>query len=139
MALRFLLDTNTVSFYLRVSSPALVRRMRATSADQVALSVVTEMEILFGLAKNPSLKLAPQIRAFLAAITVLPLTSQVSSAYARTRAHLEAAGTPIGPLDLLIASHALALDLTLVTTNLGEFERVPGLRCVDWSVSQRRT
>ncbi|MGH9389209.1 MAG: PIN domain-containing protein [Vicinamibacteria bacterium] len=133
MAVRYLLDTNTVSFYVRQSSPALVKRLRATPAASVALSVVTAMEIHFGLARNPALRIGPAVEAFLEGIDVLPLTSDSARHYARIRADLEARGTPIGPLDLMIASHALALRATLVTTDLSEFRRVAGLRSEDWT------
>jgi tRNA(fMet)-specific endonuclease VapC len=133
MAVRYLLDTNTVAFHIRQSSPQLRRRMRRISAAQLALSVVTEMEIRYGLARNPGLRIAPLVESFFAGITILPLTSGVARAYAGTRAVLESAGTPIGPLDLMIGSHALALGATLITNNLREFRRIPGLRCEDWT------
>ena len=132
MAVRFVLDTNTVSFHVRRSSPRLLRRLRATPADDVALSVVTELEIRYGLAKNPGLRIAPLVEEFLAGITILSLTSEVAKHYGRIRAELEAKGTPIGPLDLMIASHAVAWGATLITTDLREFRRVSGLRCEDW-------
>ena len=133
MAVRFLLDTNTVSFHIRRSSPRLRRRLRRTKADEVALSVITEMEIRFGLARQPGLRIAPLVLEFLAGISIVPLTSHAATHYARVRAELEAAGTPIGPLDLMIAAHGLALGATVVTTNLKEFRRVRGLRCEDWA------
>jgi tRNA(fMet)-specific endonuclease VapC len=95
VALRYLLDTNTVSYHLRRVSTKLQRRLRAIPASAAALSVVTEMEIRYGLARNPSLR--------------------------------------IGPLDLMIASHALTLGLTLITSDRAEFRRVPDLRCEDWT------
>jgi len=133
MAIRFLLDTNTVSFHIRRSSPGLLRRLRRTKAAEVGLSVVTEMEIRYGLARNPGLRIAPLVEEFLAGISILPLTSAMAQHYARARAYLEARGTPIGPLDLMIAAHGLALRATVVTTNLKEFRRVRGLRCEDWT------
>lgn len=133
MAIRYLLDTNTVSFHIRRSSHGLQRRLRRTKAAQVALSVVTEMEIRYGLAKNPALRIAPLVEEFLAGVSILPLTSDVAAHYARARADLEARGTPIGPLDLMIAAQGLALKATVVTTNLKEFRRVRGLRCEDWT------
>jgi len=134
MAIAYILDTNIVSFHIRRSSAALERRLRRTPAARVALSVVTEMELRYGLARNPRLRIAPLVEEFLAGLTVLPLTSDVARVYGRIRAGLERAGTPVGPLDLMIAAHAVALRCTLVTNNAGELERVPGLRCVDWSV-----
>ena len=133
MAVRYLLDTNTVSFHIRRSSAKLQRRLEETPASEVALSVVTEMEIRYGLARNPRLRIASLVETFLTGITILPLTSEVSRQYARVRAELDARSTPIGPLDLMIASHALALGVTLVTADLAEFRRVRGLRCEDWS------
>jgi tRNA(fMet)-specific endonuclease VapC len=133
VATHYLLDTNTVSFHIRRSSALLQRRLRTIPADSAALSVVTEMEIRYGLAKNPALKIAPLVEAFLQGITILPLTSEAARHYATVRALLDTRGTPIGPLDLMIASHALALGATLITTDVSEFRRVPGLRCEDWS------
>src|SRR6266508_586965 len=133
MAIRYLLDTNTVSFHIRHSSALLQRRLRAIPAASVALSVITEMEIRYGVARNATLRIAPSIEGFLQGITILPLTSEAARYYARIRAELEAIGTPIGPLDLLIASHALSLGVTLITTDLGEFRRVTGLRFEDWT------
>lgn len=132
MALRYLLDTDTVAFHLRKSSAGLKRRLRKVPVGQVALSVVTEMEIRYGLARNPSPRIAPLVEELLDAMTILPLTSDVAPTYAKVRAALESKGTPIGPLDLMIAAHALAARLTLITGNLREFRRVPGLRCEDW-------
>ena len=133
MAVRYLLDTNTVRFYIRRSSSVLERRLRRTSAAQVALSVVTEMELRHGLARNPRLRVGPLVEEFLAGITILPLTSDVARVYGRIRAELEAGGTPIGPLDLMIAAQAVASKATLVSNNLTEFRRIRGLRCEDWT------
>jgi tRNA(fMet)-specific endonuclease VapC len=99
----------------------------------VGLSVVTEMEIRHGLARNPKLRVAPLVEAFLAGITVVPLDSAVAVAYGKARAALEHAGTPIGPLDLMIGAHALALKATLVTSDVREFRRIPGLAVEDWT------
>ncbi len=133
MAVRYLLDTNIVSFHIRRSSDALQRRLRRTRAEAVAISVVTEMELRYGLARNPKLRIAPLVEAFLAGIAIMPMTSDTAVHYAMVRAGLEAKGTPIGPLDLMIAAHALALRATLITSNLEEFRRVPRLKCVDWT------
>lgn len=133
MPVEYLLDTNTVAFHIRRSSPYLRRRLRRLPIERLALSVITEMEVRYGLARNPALRIAPLVETFLAGIAVLPLTSEVARTYARVRAGLERAGTPIGPLDLMIGAHALAIGATLVTNNLGEFRRIAGLRCEDWT------
>lgn len=132
-AVRFLLDTNTVSYHVRQSSQPLKKRLSSVPATSVALSVVTEMELRYGLARNPRLRVKPLVEEFLAGFTILPLTSAVARRYVEIRAELESKGTPIGPLDLMIAAHAVSIDATLVTTNLKEFRRITSLRCVDWA------
>ena len=133
MAVRYLLDTNIVSFHIRRSSPALQRRLKRIRADRVALSVVTEMELRYGLARNPGLRVRPLVEAFLSGITILPLDSGVAAVYASIRAALEAKGRPIGPLDLMIGAHARAIGATLITANVAEFRRIPALKVADWS------
>jgi tRNA(fMet)-specific endonuclease VapC len=133
MAIRYLLDTNTVSFHIRESSDALKRRLKRTPANLVGISVVTEMELRYGLARNPKLRIAPLVETFLAGITIEPVTSDVAPHYAEIRAALESKGRPIGPLDLMIAAHAVSLGAVLVTSNRDEFRRVPGLDSVDWT------
>lgn len=133
MAVRYLLDTNVVSFHIRGSSAALQGRLRRIKAASVALSVVTEMEIRFGLARNPGLRIAPLVEQFLDAMTILPLDSDVARAYARIRSELETEGRPIGPLDTMIAAHAVSVGATLVTNDVREFRRVRGLRVADWT------
>jgi tRNA(fMet)-specific endonuclease VapC len=130
---RYLLDTNVVAFHVRSSSPALQARLRKIRAGSVALSIVTEMEVRYGLARNPGLRIAPLVEGFLAGITILPVDSTVAAVYAKVRAALEAKGRPIGPLDLMIAAHALAVRATLVTNNVREFRSVPGLAVEDWT------
>jgi tRNA(fMet)-specific endonuclease VapC len=92
------------------------------------------MELRYGLARNPRLRIAPLVEELLAGGTVVPLTSEVARVYGRIRAELETAGMPIGPLDLMIASQAVALRATLITNNTREFRRIGGLRCRDWTV-----
>jgi tRNA(fMet)-specific endonuclease VapC len=133
VAVQYLLDTNTVSFHIRESSASLRRRLRRVEASRVGLSVVTEMEIRYGLARNPKLRIADLVEEFLAGIAILPLDSAVARTYASVRADLTARGTPIGPLDLMIGSHALSMGATLVTNNVREFGRIEGLNVRDWT------
>ncbi|MBQ0921470.1 type II toxin-antitoxin system VapC family toxin [Hydrogenophaga aromaticivorans] len=133
----YLLDTNTVSYFLRDHSPALSSKLMATKPEALAVSVITAGELRFGLKKlSPSQRataLSHRLDQLLETLTVLPMPPETSEHYAATRAHLEAKGTPIGGNDLWIAAHALASDMTVITNNLREFERVPGLKVEDWS------
>jgi tRNA(fMet)-specific endonuclease VapC len=110
-----------------------VRQKIALIGDKVVgTSIVVAAEARFGAAKAGSARLVTQLERVLAELVVLPLTEPSDTVYARTRADLEAVGTPIGANDLLIATHALALDCILVTDNEREFRRVPGLRVENW-------
>lgn len=133
---QYLLDTNTVSYFLRDHSPALTARLMGTAPDALAVSVITAGELQFGLKKlGPGFRttaLAARLDKLLAAIATLPLEPEAACHYGHIRTHLEAQGTPIGGNDLWIAAHALAQDLTLITHNLREFERVPGLKVESW-------
>ena len=126
-----MLDTNIVSHLIRVPDGPVRRRlvMLPTSA---CVSVVVACELRFGAKKVRSARLDAQISDIFRVVPVVPMDEGVIAHYAATRAHLERAGEPIGPTDLLIAAHALALDLTLVTANIREFARVPGLRVENW-------
>ena len=91
------------------------------------------MELEFGLAKTPTTRVRDSVRTFLNTVVVANLPESIASVYGNVRARLEKAGTPIGALDTIIAAHAVAQRCTLVTSNMREFRRVPGLKCVDWS------
>jgi tRNA(fMet)-specific endonuclease VapC len=129
----FLLDTSTVSLALRGRAPRAVERLRATERDDVAISVLTALELRFGLAKNPTTRVRAVVEQFLDTIRVVPIDRNVEKPYGDLRAALERLGRPIGALDTIIAAHALALRAVLVTNNVREFRRVRGLRCEDWT------
>jgi tRNA(fMet)-specific endonuclease VapC len=126
----YMLDTNTVSLALRGRAPRAVEYLRDTERADVAISVVTAMELRFGLAKNPSTRARDVVEQFLDTLAVLA----IERPYREVRAALEKSGRPIGCLDTIIAAHALAARAVLVTNNLREFRRVRALRCEDWTV-----
>jgi tRNA(fMet)-specific endonuclease VapC len=135
----FLLDTNIVSYLLRRAPPSLVERLGATARDDVAISIVTAMELQFGVEKNPeSTRTREAVGSFLSVMPVLTFPEEMPSVYGRVRADLERRGKPIGPLDTMIAAHALAVGATLVTNNTREFRRVRGLQVEDWTKPRRR-
>ena len=131
-ALRYLLDTNIVSDLIRNPSGVVHDRIAKFGEETVCVSIVVAAELRFGARKRNSAKLTERVEAILDSIVVLPFEAPADLHYADIRRSLEAAGDPIGPNDLLIAAHARALDLTLVTANFTEFSRVPGLRVENW-------
>jgi len=127
-----MLDTNTASGLLK-GQPSVVARLAATPPERVCLSVVTEAELLFGVAKRPEANaLRAVVDEFLAAIDVLPWTGATARRYAALRADLERRGKPLGALDLMIAAHAVEHDATLVTNDRA-FAALSGLRVEDWT------
>jgi tRNA(fMet)-specific endonuclease VapC len=131
--MRYLLDTCVVSDFAQ-GHPQVLARVKAVSPEEIAVSAITEMEVAYGLNLNPRLarRLGPVMRAFFGAIEVLPYGRAEAAATAGIRAALKKRGSPIGAYDALIAGAALAADLTLVTSNVREFDRVEGLRVENW-------
>ena len=128
----FLLDTDTCIYALKQNERVL-RRLLSTAREDVVVSVITEAELRTGATKSSSpVKTLHLLENFLSPLTLIDFTSRDAIAYAGVRAKLERAGTPIGPLDTLIASQALGRNLTLVTNNEREFRRVAGLTIANW-------
>lgn len=128
-----LLDTNICIYLIKKKPQHVMERLRRIDIDTVSVSSITVAELQYGVAKSAhpeqnGLALA----AFLAPLTVEPFGDAAAAAYGTVRADLERAGTPIGSLDMLIASHALALDRTVVTNNTREFQRVVALKMENW-------
>ena len=132
MSLRFLLDTNIVSQIVRHPLGAVAQRIESEGQETVATSIIVAAELRFGARKKGSQKLAGQLEAVLSALPVLPFERPADEAYAEVRAALEAVGTPISANDTLIGAHAVALDMILVTDNVREFARIPGLKVENW-------
>ena len=128
------LDSNTISYYFR-GDPLVVTRMQALKPAEVGVPVIVEYELRYGLMRLPPEAAAPRLAALaklLQPLQVLPFDSECAAHAARIRAELESIGMPIGPHDTLIAATALRHQATLVTRNVREFSRVPGLQWVDW-------
>lgn len=138
MALRYLLDTN-ICIYIRRERPPLVRaRMARQSPGSLGMSLVTWGELWCGACKSQHGDVAREKLAVLAQIiVVLPMPAEVAEHYGAIRAALETAGTPIGNNDLWIAAHARSAGLCLVTNNVREFTRVPGLSLENWAQEDR--
>jgi tRNA(fMet)-specific endonuclease VapC len=132
-AVRFLLDTNAVSDLVRNPQGAVAARLAGEGEKSVCTSAVVACELRYGARKRGSRKLSEQLEKVLALLPQLPLSPDVAQRYAEIRVDLEGRGTPIGANDLLIAAHASALGLTLVSDNEREFGRVQGLGVQNWS------
>jgi tRNA(fMet)-specific endonuclease VapC len=132
----FLLDTHIVSYFLRGNSAALNKRINNSARDALAISIVSAGDLHYDLQRlRPSQharKLAEQLHELTEVVAVHELPVLAARHYGSIKAGLHAAGTPIRENDLWIAAHALAADMTLVTNNLREFQRVPGLKLENW-------
>jgi tRNA(fMet)-specific endonuclease VapC len=133
MVVRYLLDTNTVSYIIKGNFPHVRERLLKVPISEVGISVITEAELRFGVARLPqAARLAVVVEEFLIRVAVLAWDSAAARQYARLRATLEEHGEPMGNLDLMIAAQAVAVGVILVT-NDRVFRRVKGLRGEDWS------
>jgi tRNA(fMet)-specific endonuclease VapC len=128
---QYMLDTNIVSEMIRNPAGLAAQRARA-AAESVCISVIVAAELRYGCAKKGSPQLLRRVEEFLSEVPVLPFDVPADSDYGGIRAELEAAGRPIGSNDLLIAAHARTLAATVVTANVGEFRRIPGLNVENW-------
>ena len=129
---RYLLDTNTLSDFIRNPGGPVSRRLAVVGEAMVCTSIIVACELRYGAAKKGSPRLEERVDQLLSSLEILPLDREADRHYAEVRALLSRTGQTIGPNDLLIAVHALALDLTLVTNNVREFARIPGLAFENW-------
>lgn len=129
---RYMLDTNTVSHLIK-GHPAVTRRVVSSPMAALSISVITEGELFFGLAKRPSARrLHAAVREFLRRVDVLPWDNTVTEQYGVVRANMERRGKILAPLDLLIAVHALVASTVLVTDDRA-FGLVANLPIEDWT------
>ena len=130
--LKYMLDTNIVIYTIK-NRPVRVREVFNRRSGQMAISAVTLGELIYGAERSsqPERNL-DDIEGMIARLEVLPFDELAAVHFGQLRAELARAGTPIGPYDQMIASHARASGLVLVTNNIDEFKRVPGLRFENW-------
>jgi len=129
-----MLDTNTVSYALRGYPPSVREHLREVPMVQVCISSITEAELLFGLALKPqATKLAELVNQFLMGVAVLPWDSLAAKAYAELCSSSWKKGFRLSALDMLVAAHAYAEGLTLVTSDRSFLSLRPRLRVADWS------
>ena len=127
-----LLDANTCIYIINNRPPNVLEKFRKYKAGEVGISSIAASELAYGVAKSGSAKNRKALEMFLAPMQILPFDSQCLWFYADLRASLEKQGLSIGPMDSLIAAHALSIEGTLVTNNIKEFMRVPKLKLDNW-------
>ena len=133
MPVRYVLDTNVASFAIKGNFPHVRERLLKLPMSEVGISVITEGELRFGVARKPqAVRLKQAVQEFLLRVEILPWDSQAAQHYATLRWDLEESGTPMGNLDLMIAAQALAVGATLVTHDR-VFRRVKQLKVEDWT------
>jgi tRNA(fMet)-specific endonuclease VapC len=132
--LKRLLDTNVCIHIIRRRPPEVLRNFERFEVGEVGVSSVTVAELSYGAEKSSRREQNREaLWRFLLPLEVVAFGSEAAAAYRHVRAALERVGTPIGPLDTLIAAHAVSLGIPLVTNDVREFERVPDLNVEDWT------
>ena len=128
----YLLDTNAASYAINKKSPAFDRHLARVPMAELAISSVTEGELHYGAARSLSLPLKATIEQFLLGVIVFPWDSEAARQYGLLRATLEREGRVLGSLDMMIAAHAIALHVILITNDRA-FGRIKLLKTEDWT------
>ena len=132
--MKYMLDTNICIYCIKEKPPAVIDNFLKHNPNDICISSITYGELMHGVEKSQAVeKNRLALTMFLSAMQILSFDSSAAEEYGKTRAYLEQKGTPIGPMDMLIAAHAKSEQLILVTNNTREFVRVPNLVLEDWS------
>ena len=132
--MRRTLDTNICSYILRNHPLSMLERFASLDREQLWLSAIVAAELRFGATKLGVPRFQSAVEAWLAGFDVKPWPLAATQYYAQIRTALERVGKPIGGMDLMIASHALAEESVVITNNTREFHRVPGLAVEEWQI-----
>ena len=132
--MKYLLDTNVCIYIINEKPKKVLRKFEQYPVHEFAISSITHAELQYGVAKSKHKNRNQEaFDEFLLPLTILPFHGKrLVERYGRIRAFLETKGETIGPLDTLIAAHALSLDLTIISNNIKEFSRIPNLKCENW-------
>lgn len=136
--MKYMLDTNICIYVIKHKPNVVIKKFLSHDPEEMCISAITYAELMHGVEKSTAVernRIAMSL--FLSPITILQFDEQAAEAYGRISAELEKKGTPIGPMDTLIAGHARSRGLLLVTNNTTEFNRVAGLTVEDWAREQR--
>ncbi len=131
--MRFLLDTNTCIYIIKQKPPQVVAKFQTIAPADVGISSITLAELEYGVFKSQRQEQNRiALKQFTTSLTIIPFGSRTTEIYGQIRADLERQGIVVGALDLLIASQAISSDLCLVTNNVRELSRIPGLTIKNW-------
>jgi tRNA(fMet)-specific endonuclease VapC len=131
--MKLMLDTNICIYLVKEHPPSVIERFATHPVGDIGVSVITLAELECGVSKSSRpARNREALEQFVSPLEVAPFDRDATSAYGRLRSTLEKKGQPIGSMDLLIAAHAIGLDVRLITHNVKEFGKVPGLRIEDW-------
>lgn len=132
--MRYMLDINICIYAIKHKPEQFFIRLQEHEPDDICVSSVTYAELVHGVEKSQAVeKNRVALALLLANIEILNFDSLAAESYGKIRADLEKTGTPIGPLDMMIAGHAMSLGYTVVTNNTREFERIKDLKLVNWA------
>lgn len=131
--MKFLLDTNICIYLIKKKPQSVLAKFRALEPGDIALSSITAAELHYGVEKSqfPD-KNRQALNEFMFPLEMAPFNERAAAVYGRIRTGLEKKGKVIGSYDMLIAAHAISLDITLVTNDVKEFSRIPGLKISNW-------
>lgn len=136
--MEYILDTNICIYIIKKKPDSVFERFKGFPLGSIGISVITLAELQYGVKKSVQReKNESALDQFLIPLEIVEFESNTAAEYGKVRASLEKRGTPIGPLDTLIAAHARSLNLTLVTNNEKEFKRVEGLKIENWTKEQK--
>ena len=136
--MKYMLDTNICIYAIKHKPDIVIKKFLSHDPEEICISAITYAELMHGVEKSMAVeKNRVAMSLFLSPITILQFDERAAEEYGRIKAELEKKGTPIDPMDTLIAGHARSSGLILVTNNTGEFSRVTGLAVEDWTQEQR--
>lgn len=131
---RYMLDTDMCSYIIKERPESVCQRFQTIAMEQLCISVVTYAELIYAVARSSSKRVnRPIIEDFVRHLDVMDWDTEAADQYGVIRAELEAAGTPIGAMDMMIAAHAKSIKAVLVTNNQKHFTKVKGLKVDNWA------
>ena len=132
--MRYMLDTNICIYIIREKPVKVIKKLCTFELTDIVISAITHSELEFGVSKSSRREENREaLNNFLSPLEIVPYDDKAAVVYGQIRTHLEKKGTVVGAMDMLIGAHAKSIPVTLVTNNLKEFKRIPGLRVENWA------